>query len=88
MEKEFCVNLFTKSDSQKFILEPIIPEETSPVTGDINGDGQLNVTDLVILQRYLLKIDTVIDNNAADLNGDGVIDIFDNIRLRKLIINK
>ncbi|WP_037297696.1 RICIN domain-containing protein [Ruminococcus flavefaciens] len=87
-ETEFCVNLFTGSDSQKFILEPIIPEENARVVGDINGDGQLNVTDLVILQRYLLKIDTVIDNDAADLNSDGIIDIFDNVRLRKLIINK
>ncbi|MBR3667080.1 MAG: RICIN domain-containing protein [Ruminococcus sp.] len=87
-EKEFCVNLFTGSDTQKFVLEPIIPEETAPVPGDINGDGARNVSDLVLLQKYLLKAETVIDNDAADLNGDGVIDVFDNIRLRKLLTNK
>ncbi|MBQ6250507.1 RICIN domain-containing protein [Ruminococcus sp.] len=87
-EKEFCVNLFTGSDTQKFVLEPIIPEETAPVPGDINGDGARNVSDLVLLQKYLLKAETVIDNDAADLNSDGVIDVFDNIRLRKLLINK
>lgn len=87
-EKEFCVNLFTGSDTQKFVLEPIIPEETAPVPGDINGDGARNVSDLVLLQKYLLKAETVIDNDAADLNSDGVIDVFDNIRLRKLLTNK
>ncbi|WP_303819345.1 RICIN domain-containing protein [Ruminococcus flavefaciens] len=86
-EKEFCVNLFTGSESQKFVLEPIVPEETTPVLGDINGDGSRNVSDLVLLQKYLLKAETVIDNDAADLNGDGVIDVFDNIRLRKLLTN-
>lgn len=87
-EKEFCVNLYTGSDTQKFVLEPIIPEETAPVPGDINGDGARNVSDLVLLQKYLLKAETVIDNDAADLNSDGVIDVFDNIRLRKLLTNK
>ena len=86
-EKEFCVNLFTGSESQKFVLEPIVPEETTPVFGDINGDGSRNVSDLVLLQKYLLKAETVIDNDAADLNGDGVIDVFDNIKLRKLLTN-
>ena len=86
-EKEFCVNLFTGSESQKFVLEPIVPEETTPVFGDINGDGSRNVSDLVLLQKYLLKAETVIDNDTADLNGDGVIDVFDNIRLRKLLTN-
>lgn len=86
-EKEFCVNLVTGSESQKFVLDPIVPEETTPVLGDINGDGSRNVSDLVLLQKYLLKAETVIDNDAADLNGDGVIDVFDNIRLRKLLTN-
>ena len=86
-EKEFCVNLFTGSESQKFVLDPIVPEETTPVLGDINGDGSRNVSDLVLLQKYLLKAETVIDNDTADLNGDGVIDVFDNIRLRKLLTN-
>ena len=86
-EKEFCVNLFTGSESQKFVLDPIVPEETTPVLGDINGDGSRNVSDLVLLQKYLLKAETVIDNDAADLNGDGVIDVLDNIRLRKLLTN-
>ena len=81
------MNLFTGSESQKFVLEPIVPEETTPVFGDINGDGSRNVSDLVLLQKYLLKAETVIDNDAADLNGDGVIDVFDNIRLRKLLTN-
>ncbi len=83
-----CITPFTGSDSQKFVLEPAIPEECSYTEGDINNDGELSVADLFLLQKYLLKAESFINNEAADLNEDGIIDIFDNIRLRKLLMNK
>ena len=87
-EAEMEVDLLTGDDSEKFVLEPVIPEELANLKGDITGDGRIAIGDLVLLQRYLLKLETVIDNEAADINEDGVIDIFDNIRLRKLIISQ
>lgn len=85
---ELYINIFTGTASQKFVLEPIIPEESAPIKGDINNDGSVNVSDLVMLQKYLLGSEKVIDSEKADVNGDGIIDIFDNVRLRKIIIGQ
>ena len=87
-EAEMEVALLTGDYREKFVLEPVIPEELPRLKGDVTGDGRIAVGDLVLLQRYLLKLETVIDNEAADINEDGVIDVFDNISLRKLIVSR
>ena len=47
----------------------------TPITGDINGDGVVNSTDLVKLLRILMGLDPV--TSSADVNGDGNIDAHD-----------
>jgi hypothetical protein len=45
---------------------------SSPKTSDLNGDGQVNITDLsILLTNYNSS------NAAADLNNDGSVNIFD-----------
>jgi hypothetical protein len=47
-------------------------------TGDVNGDGFVNDTDIAIVQAALgTKLGDPAYNPAADLNGDGVVDMFD-----------
>ena len=58
------------------------------LTGDVNGDGSLDVADLVTYQRYLLKKEALPSPENADINGDGTTDVFDIISLRRLIISK
>ena len=80
---------FTGADSQKFILEPAIPKEIQlPIKGDVNNDGEVNVADLLMLQKNLLGNVSVTSSYNADINEDGAVDIFDNVELRKLLINK
>ncbi|TYQ14731.1 UNVERIFIED_CONTAM: RHS repeat-associated protein [Acetivibrio alkalicellulosi] len=59
--------------------------------GDLNGDGLINSTDIVLLRRYLLEIikDFPSENGkvAADLNGDGLINSTDIVLLRRYILN-
>ena len=57
--------------------------------GDINSDGQVNVTDAVILQKFILgdKSARISDAKAADICEDGVIDIFDMIQMKKLLVS-
>ena len=56
------------------------------VEGDVNGDGSVNVADLVVLQKYLLRKGELTDWTVCDLCPDGIIDGFDMVKLRKLII--
>lgn len=86
--QQLGIEAFTGADSQKFVLEPTIPEEEKLIVGDVNSDGDIGLADLVMLQKYLLGAGTLTAPEAADINGDGTIDVFDNIALRKLIIKK
>ena len=86
---EYTISQFTGSGSQKFILEPVIPEEIKlPEAGDVNNDGILDIADLVLLHKYLLGSDVPINCYNTDVNRDNVIDVYDCIALRKLLIQK
>jgi hypothetical protein len=56
--------------------------------GDINMDESVNVSDLVLLSRYLRGIESFTKEQfkLADLNSDGSSDIFDLIGLRKKLL--
>lgn len=56
--------------------------------GDINSDGKFNVSDAVILQKWLLAVPNtkLADWKAADLCEDDKLDAFDMIEMRKLLI--
>ena len=55
----------------------------SSITGDINGDGDINTLDYIVLQRYLLGISDYVD---ADLNGDGAVNSVDYLLLRRYLL--
>lgn len=56
--------------------------------GDINADGKFNISDAVILQKWLLGVPNtkLADWKAADLCEDDRLDAFDMIEMRKLLI--
>lgn len=60
------------------------------VTGDINGDGVIDVADLVMIRAYILgNYDiTGIYFMAADVNNDGDVDIADLVMIQAHIIGK
>ncbi|MDE6797136.1 MAG: leucine-rich repeat protein [Ruminococcus sp.] len=64
--------------------------EKNTATGDMNGDKEFNISDVLTLQKYLLGgSDTEItDWKQADLNSDGVLDVFDLVLMRKKLIEK
>ncbi|MBR6580286.1 MAG: PD40 domain-containing protein [Ruminococcus sp.] len=53
--------------------------EHNTVIGDINADGELTVSDLVLLQKWLLGAqDTQLKNpQSADICKDNILDVFD-----------
>lgn len=56
--------------------------------GDINGDGEISIADIVLLQRYLLNSAefSALQFAKADFNRDSVVDVFDMVEMRKIII--
>ena len=55
------------------------------IIGDINNDGQINVSDIIVVINIILGIEGF--NSQADINSDGVINIIDVVQLVKLILN-
>jgi hypothetical protein len=64
----------------------VIPEKTT-VKGDINQDGSVNISDVILLQKYLLTAETLTAQQAAqaDLFEDNCLDIFDLIAIKQLL---
>lgn len=55
-------------------------------TGDANGDGIIDIEDVVTAVSHYLGEDTPILFRAADVNGDGVIDIEDVVGIREIYL--
>ena len=51
-------------------------------SGDVNCNGKVTTTDLVILSRYLAEMDDLPCPRNADMNQDGLVDILDLVKLR------
>ncbi|MBQ6699234.1 MAG: dockerin type I repeat-containing protein, partial [Oscillospiraceae bacterium] len=61
-----------------------VTEASAP--GDINGDGTVNVLDLLKLRKLLVEGETEISKANADLNSDGNINVLDLLALRKMLV--
>jgi hypothetical protein len=60
------------------------------VYGDVNGDGEVDSTDLTILKRFVLrKIKQIsVSEEAVDLNGDNEINSTDVTLLKRYLLRK
>ncbi len=62
-----------------------IVENTEGVYGDLNGDGDINSIDAVLLAQYIAGWDVELDEMAADCNGDGNVNSIDAVLLAQFI---
>ena len=60
---------------------------TEPVRGDINADGKLDLSDVILLQKWLLseKV-TIVDRQAADCDSSGRLDAADLTLLKRMLL--
>ena len=64
----------------------IVPaSENKSIRGDVNANGEFNVADVVLLQKWLLAVPdaTIADWKAADLCTDDILDIFDLYQMKQ-----
>lgn len=73
-------------DGQKFVLEPVPEEKT--VIGDVNADGTFNISDVVMMQKWLLNVPDVslTDWKAGNLCEDDILNVFDLCLMKRLLI--
>ena len=60
------------------------------VMGDVNADGEFNIADLVVFQKWLLASpDAKLANwQNADLCKDSVLDVFDLCLMRRELVER
>ena len=83
--KEFFGNNITFTPKKNITLYAKFEEAR---VGDINNDKEIDITDLVILGRYLVGLEEIDDNllGLADINKDSEIDITDLVILGRYLV--
>ena len=68
----------------------IVKTYTILVTGDTNGDGKINITDMIAVKACVLKKSQLTGANAkaCDVNGDGKVNITDFIKIKAVTLKK
>lgn len=56
------------------------------VKGDVNDDGTFTIADIIMMQKYLLRIDTLTNEANGDVCEDGKLNIFDLSVMKKMIV--
>lgn len=66
---------------------PVFVWQVKALRGDVNLDGEVDVTDIVILQQYLTrKIFVNDDEYIVDVTGDGIVNVFDSIAVKRILL--
>lgn len=66
------------------VNDTIQADDKNVLQGDINDDGYVDVTDIVITANYVLSGAYVA---IADINDDGLIDVSDIVALANIVLN-
>ena len=71
------------------ITSDITSNYTVVIYGDNNGDGVIDILDLLKIQKHLLGVNKLKNAylNASDINKDGNVDIIDLLKIQKHILN-
>ncbi len=87
-EFEYALSLSYYSNVTWETLDYKEPKYVNHILGDANGDGLLNVTDIVATVNFIMeKPSDDFNKKAADLNGDGDINVTDIVKMVSIIMS-
>jgi len=64
----------------------MLKSSDSSLIGDVNQDHVFNLTDVIMLQKWLLGVGSLTDQKAADFNHDQIINIYDLVLMKKALL--
>ncbi|MBD5143546.1 MAG: hypothetical protein HDT22_08060, partial [Ruminococcus sp.] len=69
---------------------PAISSSAEALTGDVNLDGSVGVTDIILLQKYLIGRETFSEEayQNANIINDDVVNIYDFVALKRKVLNE
>lgn len=84
-----CFRCYKGTQKYPALYKEIVTDSPERLLGDVNGDGLVNIADVVTIVSYILG-DTpeVFYEDAADMNEDGEINITDAVKLVENILNE
>ena len=84
---EYSGEITISSNSQSAVTIPVslLVLDNNGLLGDVNGDGVLNVLDVVTLVNIILNNDDYI--LEGDMNQDGALDVLDIVTLVNIILS-
>lgn len=89
MNKKFFSAIIAGIMTFSVIQTAVSAESLSEIKGDVNSDGEFNVSDLVLVQKWLLNDSIKLENwKMGDFCEDGVLDSFDLCLMRNELIGK
>ena len=74
---------FNQDDPESYYVASPINWVEDGLAGDVNGDGALNILDVVAIVNMILTDET---NSSADYNGDGDVNILDIVAIVQVIL--
>ena len=88
-QKEIKFNVTDAAQSYSGVTAEATTETIveSNILGDVNGDGQINITDATMVQQAVAELIELTDEQkaAADTDGDGKLSISDATMIQKYI---
>ena len=82
------INLSANVAGSELLAFHLTVEENMGILGDINNDGSINVTDVVLCVNFILNINIPDGYQAwaADINADGEVNVVDIVLLVDIIL--
>ena len=76
----------SETGTLQYVGDCLKREEPAPLTGDLNSDGAVNISDATILQRYLAEFIELDDGllTLADVNLDGDVNVKDVTEIQRI----